>query len=173
MPFWCYNMFSVYIIFFWINWKRIGWSQVQVMWPLSRKHGKMCGSSRHNRMQDTLPQPLFAAAGPDFSFEPVIITNGSSFTSHLPHARVHTHTHTSHSSRYPEWPPRSAVIMTLHRREQETGWLWEPVEGRRAGCVSRSVGESIRRLHTHTWTHTHLWSWGKDAAWMLGMPLAS
>lgn len=56
---------------------------------LWRKRGQGAAARRHNRIQDTLPQPHFTAViltppPTTASFEPVMMMNRSSFTSHLP-----------------------------------------------------------------------------------------
>lgn len=118
---------------------------------------KCAAAGRHNRMQDTLPPPLFAAAGPDFSFEPVIMTNGSSFTSHLPHARVRTQSHSVSHTPLQQVSGVASEERCDHDSAPQGGGNRMTVGasgGRGAGCVGWPVGESIRRLHAHTRTHT-------------------
>jgi len=88
--------------------------------------------------------------------------NRSSFTSHLPYTHTHTSSRPSkHCNRYPDYPQRRALIMTLRcRDEEEENGLW--------GGDRMRTSESQSRKGVCKHFHKVI----EDAAWMLGMLLS-
>lgn len=108
---------------------------------LFRKHGQGAGACRHNRMQDTLLQAKVTTVM--FPLSPWCSTGPP-----LPHTFL-THTHTSsrlskHCNRYPDYPQRRALIMTLRcRDEEEEDGFWGGT-----GCVHRKVNQEKASVST-------------------------
>lgn len=60
-PFWWHNMFFPPKTAVWISWRALMRVEIRATLYLWRKRGQGAAARRHNRIQDTLPQPHFTA----------------------------------------------------------------------------------------------------------------